>query len=309
MGREVKRVALDFNWPVGKTWEGFLMPDELRAGQCPDCELGYGPEAQNMYKQWYGYVPFKPEDNGSTPVVPDEALLADIRRKLAFDLSGDAPGATRRFYDNMFRTTGEATVLREAERMCDLYNVRLSCHLNQEDVDALVADGRLMSLTHTWTKGPGWVKKDPEYHPTAAEVNRWALNGMGHDSTNCHSVLKSRCERLGVSHVCKTCNGEAEAYRDEAHKKAHDEWTETEPPAGEGWQMWETTSEGSPISPVFATPEKLARWLAQTNASAFGDQGASYEAWLKTIVDGGYAVGSVLIGGKMISGVEANLID
>lgn len=236
MGREVKRVALDFNWPVGKTWEGFLMPDELRAGQCPDCELGYGPEAQNMYKQWYGYVPFAPEDNGSTPVVPDEALLADIRRKLAFDLSGDAPGATRRFYDNMFRTTGEATVLREAERMCDLYNVRLSCHLNQEDVDALVEAGRLMS-------------------------------------------------------------------------KAHDDWTETEPPAGEGWQMWETTSEGSPISPVFDTPEKLARWLADTNASAFGSEGASYEAWLKTIVGGGYAVGSVLIGGKMISGVEANLID
>lgn len=306
MGREVKRVALDFNWPVGKTWEGFLMPDELRAGKCPDCELGYGPEAQRMYQQWYGYVPLNPKD--VTIITPDSPGLMDImRHKIDNDWRGD--GSTRRFYDNMFRTTGEDTVRAEAQRMCDIYNGQLSHNLNQDDVDALVEAGRLMDFTHTWSEGPGWVKKDPEYRPTADEVNLWSLHGMGHDSINCGVVLKSRCERIGVSHLCPTCNGEAESYRDEAHKKAHDDWTETEPPAGEGWQMWENTSEGSPISPVFDAPEKLARWLADSNASAFGDQGATYEAWLKTIVGGGYAVGSVLIGGKMISGVEANLID
>ena len=27
MGREIKRVALDFDWPMGETWEGFLLPE------------------------------------------------------------------------------------------------------------------------------------------------------------------------------------------------------------------------------------------------------------------------------------------
>ena len=48
-------------------------------------------------------------------------------------------------------------------------------------------------------------------------------------------------------------------------------------------QMYETTTEGTPISPVMATPEELARWLADNNASAFGDMTASYESWLGTI--------------------------
>lgn len=44
--------------------------------------------------------------------------------------------------------------------------------------------------------------------------------------------------------------------------------------------MYETCSEGTPISPAFETPEELARWLADTGASAFGSLTASYEDWL-----------------------------
>lgn len=47
------------------------------------------------------------------------------------------------------------------------------------------------------------------------------------------------------------------------------------------WQMYENTSEGTPISPVFATPEECARWCADHGASAFGDDTASYEWWLR----------------------------
>lgn len=68
--------------------------------------------------------------------------------------------------------------------------------------------------------------------------------------------------------------------------------------------MYEDTSEGTPISPAFATPEELARWLADTNASAFGDQGAPYEAWLR-IARGGWAPSMVIDGNGMRSGVEA----
>ena len=68
--------------------------------------------------------------------------------------------------------------------------------------------------------------------------------------------------------------------------------------------MYEDTSEGTPISPAFETPEALARWLADTGASAFADQTASYEAWLR-IANGGFAPSAIMIGGKLTSGVEA----
>jgi len=69
--------------------------------------------------------------------------------------------------------------------------------------------------------------------------------------------------------------------------------------------MYETTSEGTPISPAFETPEQLARWLADTNASAFGGTGASYEGWLR-VAQGGFAPSAVYTPQTgIVSGVEA----
>lgn len=47
------------------------------------------------------------------------------------------------------------------------------------------------------------------------------------------------------------------------------------------WQMYETTSEGTPISPVCATKEECARWCADHGASWFGDMTTTYEHWLR----------------------------
>ena len=54
------------------------------------------------------------------------------------------------------------------------------------------------------------------------------------------------------------------------------------------YMMYENTTEGTPISPVFASPEELARWLADTGASSFGGMTASYEQWLR-VAKGGSA--------------------
>lgn len=58
------------------------------------------------------------------------------------------------------------------------------------------------------------------------------------------------------------------------------------------YMMYETTSEGTPISPAFETPEALAHWLADTKASAFADQTADYDHWLR-ICKGGYAPSAI----------------
>jgi hypothetical protein len=69
------------------------------------------------------------------------------------------------------------------------------------------------------------------------------------------------------------------------------------------YMMYEDTSEGTPISPAFATPEELARWLVDNEASAFGKSTASYEGWL-AVARGGFAPSCVLENGQMKSGVE-----
>lgn len=79
------------------------------------------------------------------------------------------------------------------------------------------------------------------------------------------------------------------------------EWPESE---RTHFQMYETTTEGTPISPVMESPEALARWLADNNASAFGGMTASYESWLRVCL-GGYAPSAVMVGGIFTSGVEA----
>lgn len=117
--------------------------------------------------------------------------------------------------------------------------------------------------------------------------------------------------------VCKPCRGVGEGCPCcEGNGKC---WPKIDPPGykvddlpfwwGEyqekeyGWQMWEDISEGSPISPVFDTPEELATWLTDNQASSCGRMTANYEQWLKTILRG-WAVSMVMKGGIMRSGVE-----
>ena len=69
------------------------------------------------------------------------------------------------------------------------------------------------------------------------------------------------------------------------------------------FMMYETCSEGTPLSPAFETPEELARWLADNDASSFGKGTASYEQWLR-VCNGGYAPSAVITNGVIKSGVE-----
>lgn len=87
--------------------------------------------------------------------------------------------------------------------------------------------------------------------------------------------------------------------------KAEDYMPDWAPEARTHIQMYENTSEGTPISPVFAEPEPLARWLADNNASAFGSETATYEQWLATIKRG-WAISGVFDSDHgMRSGVAA----
>ena len=73
------------------------------------------------------------------------------------------------------------------------------------------------------------------------------------------------------------------------------------------FQMYETTTEGTPISPVMESPEALARWLVDNKADAGAGQHASYEAWLR-VCRGGYAPTAMIVQGQLLSGVQGAYI-
>jgi len=47
---------------------------------------------------------------------------------------------------------------------------------------------------------------------------------------------------------------------------------------GDGFQLWSTTSEGSPISPVFESLDELCEWASE-NETTFALFKASKEEW------------------------------
>ena len=49
------------------------------------------------------------------------------------------------------------------------------------------------------------------------------------------------------------------------------------------YQMYEDTSEGTPISPPMPDPESLARWLVKHHVSVLGHRTATHEQWLDVI--------------------------
>jgi len=291
MGRELRRVPLDFDHPMNKVWPGFINTLTEAAVTCPHCSgSGYSPEAQAMHDRWYGYAPFKPGDRGSVPLTADSPpvrAFAERNVSRSPEYYGTSPSAVRH----------------EAQRLADMWNAQWSHHLNQDDVDALVAAGRLMDFTHTFDPVNRWTPKNPPCHPTAREVNEWSIGGFGHDSINNWVVIKAECERLGVNSTCAHCDGEGEIWPSAEAKQAAENWVRTNPPAGDGYQIWETVSEGSPISPVFSTATDLARHMATTSWGA--DKGTTFKQWMAFIEGPGWAPSMVLHDGVLESGVQA----
>ena len=248
MGRELKRVPLDFAWPLKKTWKGYLNPNPY-AGNCASCDAtGYNPATRKLADDFY--------DNDGCPV--------------------------RWRYDYGFNPEGKPAerppwkIIGDCRRWCS--------SITQDEVQALVDAGRLYDFTHTWT-GKRWERREDGYVPTADEVNQWNEQGMGHDGINRHYLIEARAKRLGVYGKCEACDGTGERWECEQERLDYEAWQRYDPPTGDGYQLWETTSEGSPVSPVFESLEDLCSWCAD-NATTFGSNKATWLQWFEMLSDG-----------------------
>lgn len=106
---------------------------------------------------------------------------------------------------------------------------------------------------------------------------------VGGFSDDYYKIWKIISRNLGLgehwSH-CPRCQGEG---LDPTVQAVYEAWAETPVPEGPGYQLWETVSEGSPVSPVFEKAEEMAQWLA-ANAGA-----RSIEAALRWVHGPGWA--------------------
>lgn len=255
MGREIKRVALDFEHPMHEVWPGFVRQGGAEFPPCTACCWGGEPTG----------------------------------------LTREAYAVEHTFYAHQISWGGgNGDALAWSDK------------LGQVEVDKLVAEKRIgmrtlwdrIELPEPWEMDEGHpiryrFERNDKPAPTAAEVNAANRGGSlfhdyGHDAISRWILARHRCELLGIPYECPTCKGHETIATDEeraAEEAASEAWEPTEPPSGDGYQLWETVSEGSPISPVFALPGELAIWMTENRCTVNGPM-RSVDAALRFIEQG-----------------------
>lgn len=61
------------------------------------------------------------------------------------------------------------------------------------------------------------------------------------------------------------------------------------------YMMYENTSEGTPLSPSFETPEELAQWLFDNEVGSFANYTATYDEWLSVCKGAKNSVGLLVV--------------
>lgn len=233
--RTIKKVALDFKWPLHQVWKGYINPYQAFA-ECKACNgSGHNEATKRLSDDWYTHLRIDGKEGWGK-------------------------------------------------------------NLEQEDVQALIDEDRLWDFTRRpineeqktivkekLARGENsWLPFNNGIIPTAEEVNEWNRTTMGHDSINHWICTEARAKRLGIFGQCEYCEGEGQLLLSPELKTLNENWKEFDPPTGNGYQLWETCSEGSPTSPVFSTGDDLAEWCSD-NATIFGNEKLSREKWLDFI--------------------------
>jgi len=281
MGREIKRVPLDFDWPLNKVWQGYLNPFAKARHECLECDgTGYNPETKQIADDWYDHDGFGNRWMYVYGTAPDGTPA----KRPPWKIVGDCHR-----WDNKLEA-GEVEALMEHGRLSDL---TYPLWYRKDGDQWLVLDER--------DRDKGWVPCDPPTMPTPEQVNYWSQHSFGHDAINRWICIEARATRLGVWGQCEVCDGTGEHWSSPEAKEQYDTWEKIEPPAGEGWQVWETVSEGSPVSPVFDSPDALIAHLVT--------DGYSLEAASNFVNSSGWAPSMMAVDGVMYSDIEACGID
>lgn len=252
MSREVRRMPLDFDWPLNKVWEGYLLPERLKQNPCPDCENGWTAAAE-----WLRIICARIQGLGD-----------DIRSQRAgkpphpYLAQDPAPFTTRAVFD---------------------------------------------MTTRQWTKYPQLIRPSADILPLLAGLTGYPedrfLEPMAGDYS--YNIVAKVAAAAGLNPdtwgLCTTCSGEGRLDAYDGQSADIEAWEPTNPPTGDGWQLWETTSDGSPISPVFPTDQALAAWMADP---ARDDEWVPQDVAARFIKQGWAPTGFQIDDGPVVGGVE-----
>lgn len=242
MGREIRRVPVDFDWPYDKTWQGFLRPDKYDGEPCRAC----GGHGDTPSSQW---------------------LFTLCRRigMLVDDLA-----------------------VQERGRALHPYLA--------EDADP-PGDHTLEPTRHgPWVSYP-ILRPGPDIRDLVTRIDPdLRVDGFGFgDSTRIgYAIFKAILRAGGYATYgeegegwggCLACEGHGSTEKYPGQRAEAEAWVPTPPPTGDGWQLWQTVSEGAPISPVFADAEGLIQWMT-TPAAKWGASGPWSEAQARAFVLG-----------------------
>jgi hypothetical protein len=262
-------VALDFNWPLNKVWKGFINPHYK---ECPESN-----------KTCFG---------GSTAA---GAWLSSISRFLALlgeqaieNKPGHAEACAKRgcIYPHPYlaefpqapTTSVPSAVIQAAfDKFPDDFRSRVHHTQTHAPTRLVVPDAGVEKLIR------GLAKYDGPVGIFAHDMN--------------YDLYKRLAKMSGMPKgwdSCPVCKGK---NIDPASNTAYEAWEEEPPPEGPGYQLWETVSEGSPVSPVFPTKEAFIGHLTRV-------MGHSREA-AENFCDDGSAPSMVMAGGKLYEGIDS----
>lgn len=245
MGREVRRVPVDFDWPINKVWDGFVLPESLRANQCIDC----GGRGQTPARRWVDQLAWL---LGS--------LDDDLRAQQRGQRMHPYYGSTGPFIDDRDRPSPDI-----AEFCTGLAGEPNDNFLGRNTSDAYRLTRKLVALAGLDDETWGW---------------------------------------------CPACKGQGYIEKYVGQDADAEAWEPTEPPTGDGWQVWETVSEGSPISPVCPDREGLIGWLMSpayswgTSKPLTREQAEHFTAdgWAPTFI---FSASTGLVNGEQFMGGES----
>lgn len=134
----------------------------------------------------------------------------------------------------------------------------------------------------------------------------WPINTIWKGYRNPYHTTD--CQACSGEETCKLCNGRGYYFCDDSFNALFEDWVAIEPPKGDGYQIWETVSDGSPISPIFKTPEELAAWAVEAHKNREPYKGwsfaGSFEKWVSAARTSAYMPSMVIENGKVLTGAE-----
>ena len=245
MGREIKRVPLDFDWPINEVWKGFINPH-------------YKPCPENEKTCFNGYT------------AAGKWLQTIVQLIMIAGEDGAHP-RRRGIWPHPYLQS-----LQNAPR-----------HGEGDLVAMLSRRGQIIAPTEELAQLSGGIAGRPPRPP------------LGHHGCDAWTGYTKIREAAGLPEswgTCQVCKGES---TDPEVRERYEAWKPEQPPTGPGWQVWETVSEGSPISPVFATPEELIEWLVRDGYSRTAAE---------SFVSSGWVPSGVIVDGKMYKDIETAAI-